>query len=419
LQREYGNLVEAEVTLEEVATAATRAQKRWLPAALREHALAATGEPTTNSNTTDIPTPKHYGQARRSTESARWKEAEDSEWDGLWAKGCFTEEPITDQKLHHLMWNYKIKSTGKLKARLVLDGRRQDPSTYGDIRSPTMRLTSMRILLAVSAQRSWPIYADDASHAFINTKRPESSPMWAAMPAGRKKPGRCLRIRRFLYGTHDAPKAWYDNVRAHVTGPEQNLKQSRCDECCFYGKDIMVVLHVDDFLITGKPDVVKEFRRKLYARYDMTGGVATEYYGLDIDQKLNSADDRRISISAKGYIERAVRKLQFQPRRVETPMDPEIKLPKLPGECPDSDSALHSRYRTLVGTCQHASTTCRPDISASVRALAVHLQHPGQVHLQAAERLLSYLWTTKHYALQYVGKGPTSAPIATTFYGTT
>ena len=49
----------------------------------------------------------------------------------------------------------------------------------------------------------------------------------------------------------------------------------------------------------------------------------------------------------------------------------------------------------------HPSVTCRPDVSAAVRALSVHLQNPAQEHVKAAERVLQYLHHTRHLALTW------------------
>ena len=117
--------------------------------------------------------PKHFDAARKGAHSAKWTASETKEWQGLWNMGAFEDDQARGQKLHHLIWTYKIKSDGTLKSRLVLDGRRQDPNTYDDIRSPTMKLTSFRVMLALAAQKGWNIFADDATQAFLNTSRPD------------------------------------------------------------------------------------------------------------------------------------------------------------------------------------------------------------------------------------------------------
>ena len=116
------------------------------------------------------------------------------------------------------MWEHKLKSDGRYKARPVVDGRQQDPSTYGSIASPTMKLTSMRILLALAAKNQWQIYADDAHMAFLNAMRPPDKPVYAQFPDGYRdgSHGKCLLLRRCLYGLHDSPQHWYDEMRKFV-----------------------------------------------------------------------------------------------------------------------------------------------------------------------------------------------------------
>ena len=106
----------------------------------KEAALAATATATSPPEhrgaqpAVPAPTPKGYGAAHRGANSRRWTDAEDKEWHGLWARGTFDDQPHVGQKLHRLIWTYKVKSDGTFKARLCLDGRQQDSSTYGDIR---------------------------------------------------------------------------------------------------------------------------------------------------------------------------------------------------------------------------------------------------------------------------------------------
>ena len=62
---------------------------------------------------------------------------------------------------------------------------------------------------------------------------------------------------------------------------------------------------------------------------------------------------------------------------------------------------LQRRYRQLVGTAMHPSVTCRPDAAAAVRALSVHLQNPGEVHVKTAERAMQYLHHTRTLSLTW------------------
>ena len=80
-----------------------------------------------------------------------------------------------------LHWVYKVKPE-KDKSRIVLNGKHQDPSTYGDIYSPTAKMTSFRVLMAKAAERKWSLFSDDASQAFLNALRPDDKPLYCFWP---------------------------------------------------------------------------------------------------------------------------------------------------------------------------------------------------------------------------------------------
>ncbi len=374
-------------TQRERAHAAMQAHEVALTALWHEHACAALA----------LPDPKSVKQALARGDADEWKKAMTKEWTGLWNKEAFAKAKKEGQKLHHMLWVFKRKGDGTYKARLCFDGRRQDPSTYDNIASPTMKLTSFRILLALAAQRGWSVFADDATQAFLNAPRPADKPLYAAYPEGFRSPDNaCLLVKRMLYGLHDAPMGWFAEVRNHLV-KEQGFKQSRTDACLFHKPGVWVVCHVDDFASTGEPDKVAEFRRTLHKRFKMTGGLATEYYGLEVHQDL---DNHVVSLSCAKYLQKAMQKLGLAPKKWVTPMDQTLDLPVRTADAPP-DPKVQKRYRQLVGTAMHPSVTCRPDVSAAVRALSVHLQNPGKEHVKAAERVMQYLHCTRHLQLTW------------------
>ena len=87
------------------------------------------------------PDPKSVKQALARGDADEWKKAMTKEWTGLWNKEAFAKAKKEGQKLHHMLWVFKRKGDGTYKARLCFDGRRQDPSTYDNIASPTMKLS--------------------------------------------------------------------------------------------------------------------------------------------------------------------------------------------------------------------------------------------------------------------------------------
>ena len=377
-----------------------------------EHAMEAKLDEK-NEGSSQIPDPKGYKKAHSGPYAHKWAEAEEKEWKGLLEKGTFEDHVHHRQTLHHLHWVYKRKSDGTFKARLVLDGSRQDPGSYGDTKSPTMRLTSLRILLSLSATHNWKVFADDATQAFVQSKRPQSMPLWAAYPQGKEKPGHCLFVDGSIYGTKCAPKLWFDMVKQHMIAPVaeggQGLTQSKVDEAMFHGPGIYVIVHVDDFASTGEQDKLDAYRERLHKRFQMTGSEIDQYYGLDIHTGKGYA-----AISCDGYMERTMAKLKIKPRNWSTPMDSVKVLPKL--DKPLS-AKLQSVYRTLVGCCQHPAICCRPDASTAVRELASPLFAPGMEHVAAAHRVLQYLHYTRKARLEWKSS-TTNGTSTSDFFGT-
>jgi hypothetical protein len=386
--------------------------------------------------------PKTQKQARSGPHRDLWIASETKEWEGLWKKGAFEDVPISGQKLHHLLWVYKVKSDGTLKSRLCADGRQQDPATYGAIASPTMRTTSFRMLLALAAMRKWDVFADDVQQAFLEALRPVDKPLYTSYPSGFKNPGHCMLVLRQLYGLHDAPMGFYECLKQHLVH-DQHFVQSRNDECMFMkfapgsGSEtawkkaleeannnpdeaypppvvlgdvqVLVCVHVDDFASTGEDVALARYRKELHKRFPCTGGQICEYYGLDVRVDKEKGET---SVSAESYIGRMVAKLGIKViPKVETPMDPDLVLERLEGEC--KDKALQKRFRTVTGMVLHASITARPDVAAVARVLASHLRHPAEKHLRVAMRAVFYLATTRSLALTY-GRYPQEAG----FYGT-
>ena len=56
-------------------------------------------------------------------------------------------------------------------------------------------------------------------------------------------------------------------------------------------------------------------------------------------------------------------------------------------------------YRQLVGSIMFLAVSSRPDIAFATKELSRHLNNPGEVHVQAALRVLRYLKGTASYAL--------------------
>ena len=107
-----------------------------------------------------------------------------------------------------------------------------------------------------------------------------------------------------------------------------------------------------------------------------------------------------VELSANTYITKMVKQLGLEDLPCPaTPLNPDVKLPKVEGNCLDEE--LLAIYRKIVGMIGFPAVTCRPDVAFAHKLLASHLQHPTEVHLEAAIRVVAYLNGTKTWAMTY------------------
>ncbi|CAI7877327.1 unnamed protein product [Closterium sp. NIES-53] len=117
------------------------------------------------------------------------------------------------------MWIFRVKqppgSPRVFKARYVARGFSQQQGVdYFQTFSPTPKMTTLRVLLHVAAQRDYELHSLDFSTAFLQGSLHEE--IWLRRPpgfTGSFPPGTQWSLRRPVYGLRQAPREWHDTVR--------------------------------------------------------------------------------------------------------------------------------------------------------------------------------------------------------------
>jgi len=92
------------------------------------------------------------------------------------------------------------RSLERYKARLVIRGNTQKEGIdYTKTFSPVVKMTTIRIIIALTVVRKWPLYQFDDNNAFLHRNLHDE--VYMKMPEGISNPrNKVCRLQKFLYG---------------------------------------------------------------------------------------------------------------------------------------------------------------------------------------------------------------------------
>ncbi|CAI7796300.1 unnamed protein product [Closterium sp. NIES-53] len=157
-------------------------------AAALPHLVSTLLAPEGDLDAPDIPTPRSYAEAIECPYSSQWQAAMDAEM-ASWKSTCtyVDEVPPPGANIVSGMWIFRVKrppgSPPVFKARYVARGFSQRQGVdYFQTFSPTPKMTTLRVLLHVAAQRDYKLHSLDFSTAFLHGSLHEE--IWLCRPPG-------------------------------------------------------------------------------------------------------------------------------------------------------------------------------------------------------------------------------------------
>ncbi|GJS14692.1 retrovirus-related pol polyprotein from transposon TNT 1-94 [Tanacetum coccineum] len=277
---------------------------------------------------------------------------------------------IKESKNHPLenVYRNKLDENGvvsRKKARLVAQGyNQQEGIDYDETYALVARLDSIRILLAYASALDFKLFQTDIKSAFLNGFTNEE--VYVAQPPGLidfEKPDHVYKLKKALYSLKQAPKAWYDRLKAFLIKHEYNMGM------------------VDNTLFTKKKSL-----NLIIFELSMMGEL-NFFLGLQIKQMEDG-----IFFNQSKYIKEMLEKFGLEDSKpMKTPMSSDTKLMK-DKECESVDS---TKYQGMIGSllCLKAS---RPDIMFSVCLCARFQEDPKTSHLEAVKCIFLYIKGTMH-----------------------
>ncbi|CAI5938620.1 unnamed protein product [Closterium sp. NIES-65] len=343
--------------------------------------LAPEGDP----DALDIPTPRSYAEA--------------------------VEGPYSSQCG---MWIFRVKrppgSPLVFKARYVARGFSQRQGVdYFQTFSPTPKMTTLRVLLHIAAQRDYELHSLDFSTASLQGSLHEE--IWLRRPpgfTGTFPPGTQRSLRRPVYGLRQAPHEWHDTLRTTLAA--LGFAPSTAHPSLFLRTDtslppFYILVYVDDLVFaTADTAGLAYVKSELLKRHMCTDlGELRSYLGLQITRDRAR---RTITLTQSHMVQQVLQRFGFTYSSPQaTPLPTRHSLSALP-----SDESVESSgpYAELVGCLMYLMTCTRPDLAYPLSVLARYVA-PGRLrpeHMAAAKRVLRYLCSTSRMGLVLGGRSP-------------
>ncbi|CAI7740850.1 unnamed protein product [Closterium sp. NIES-54] len=316
--------------------------------------------PRGDSDALDIPTPRSYAEAVEGPYSSQWQAAMDAEMASWKSTGTYVDAvPPPGANIVSGMWIFRLKrppgSPPVFKARYVARGFSQRQGVdYFQTFSPTPKMTTLRVLLHIAAQRDYELYSLDFSTAFLQ-----------ALGFAPSSADPLLFLRS---DTSLAP---------------------------FY---ILVYVH-DLVFATGDTSGLAHVKSELQKRYTCTDlGELRSYLGLQITRDRAR---RTITLTQSHMVQQVLQRFGFTYSSPQaTPLSSRHSLLALPSD----ESVVSECYLIAFGCLMYLMTCTRPDLAYPLSVLARYVA-PGRHRLEHLW-VLRYLCSTSGMGLVLGGRSP-------------
>ncbi|KAM0019556.1 putative RNA-directed DNA polymerase [Helianthus debilis subsp. tardiflorus] len=337
--------------------------------------------------------PSSYSEA---VKDPRWVEAMNKEMEALYKNGTWVLVDLPkDRKPIGCRWIYKIKykANGEIerfKARLVAKGYSQREGVdFGETFSPVVKMVTIRCVLSLAVQNSWPIFQLDVNNAFLYGSISED--VYMSLPPGyfSENETKVCKLVKSLYGLKQAPRKWNEKLTQVLV--TMGFVRSVCDHSMFTlskGSVFVVLLvYVDDIIVTGNSESeVLNVKQVLSVNFQIKDlGILKYFLGIEV---LYSDDG--LCLTQRKYCLELLDEFGYLGvKPVNTPIEQSHVLAGKLDKNLDLVKDVTS-FQKLIGKLIYLSIT-RPDISYAVQFLSQFMHAPNSGHLEIALRLLKYL----------------------------
>jgi hypothetical protein len=301
-------------------------------------------------------------------------------------------------------WVYRIKTDvnglpTRYKARWVVRGFEQIQGidfflTYASV----ARISTIRLLLALSVQFDWHIHQLDVVTAYLNGDI--DSTVYIRLPTGFTKPGSSAKLNKSLYGLKQSPRLWQLKLQSILKEIQLHPLHSDPSVYTNTSKSIFLVTYVDDLLIFGKdlPEI-QTFKTQISNILKVKDlGPCHHFLGLRIERDRSK---HTLSLVQDAYISKLLKAYNFNN---STPSGTPLNDGAVQDLLPNPDTATPEQinnYQQAIGALLYLSTQTRPDLSFTLSFLARFSSNPSSTHWKHLTRVFRYLAATKNLKLTF------------------
>ncbi|CAI7862710.1 unnamed protein product [Closterium sp. NIES-53] len=370
--------------------------------------IAPEGDP----DAPDIPTPRSYVEAIEGPYSSQWQSAMDAEMASWRSTGTYVDEvPPRGANIVSGMWIFRVKrppgSPPIFKAHYVARGFSQRQGVDFFQTSPTPKMTTLRVLLHIAAQRDYELHSLDFSTAFLLGSLHEE--IWLRRPpgfTGSFPPGTQWSLQRPVYGFRQAPREWHKTLRTTLTA--LGFAPSTTDPSLFLRTNtsllpFYILVYVDDLVFaTADTSGLAHVKSEVQKRHTCTDlGELRSYLSLQITR---DRAQRTITLNQSHMVQQVLQRFDFTYSSPQaTPLSTRDSLSALPF---DESVQPSGPYPELVGCLMYLMTCTGPYLAYPLSILAGYVAtgRYRQEHMAAAKTVLRYLCTTSGMGLVLGGR---------------
>ena len=352
-----------------------------------------------------------YHEAMRAPDRKEFLKAMDMEVNGLEENENWRVIPKSavpnGQQVLPAVWAFRRKrriATGKVykwKARLNIHGGRQTKNVnFWETYAPVASWPIVRWIIILYWTLGWSIRQIDFVQAY--TQAPTECDMYMEIPRGFQVNGsrkeHVLFLQKNIYGAKQAGRLWNQHMISKLLSI--GFHQSNIDPCILYYKHSVLVVYVDDTILTGPDDKELTEIETLMKKANLkltSGNYLEDFLGVEIKKGKNG----KLLFTQPQLIDSILKDLNLGPKSNTHDTPAALTTVLQPHVDSEAHKAEDFDYRSVIGKLLYLEKSTRPDLAYAVHQCARFSSNPKKEHTKAVKHIGRYLLATKDKGLEF------------------